>query len=152
MLAAIPTVRAEVRTTKAKHVLRCVQIDALSSSPHWSAELMAAQLLRRNCGSAVAVMDGEPVGFILWKAHRRCLIVERFGVLPSCRRLGIATLLLRRAVARLSGKRNAVVIDVPETALDAQLWLRACGVRAVQSIRDYYGPDQAAIRFRLAKE
>lgn len=121
----------------------------------WSEDDFVRCLRQRNCIGMVADCDDRVAGFMIYELHKTRLHVLNFAVAADCRRRGIG----RQMIAKLTGKlsqqrRSRLLLEVRETNLDAQLFFRACGFRAVSVLRDYYQdtPEDAYVmqyRYRL---
>ena len=58
---------------------------------------------------------------------------------PACRRKLIGRSMLDKLVSKLSqDRRNRIMLEVRETNLDAQLFFRHLGFRAISVLRDFY--------------
>jgi len=77
------------------------------------------------------------------------LHVENFAVHPDYRRCGIGTAMVEKLKSKLSPiKRTSLALDVRESNLDAQLFFRHHGFKAVKVIREAYeDTDEDAYRF-----
>lgn len=105
----------------------------------WSEEDFVRCLRQRNCIGMVADHDDRVVGFMIYELHKTRLHVLNFAVSAQHRRRGVG----RQMMAKLTGKlsqqrRNRILLEVRETNLDAQLFFRAEGYRAVSVLRGYY--------------
>ena len=71
-------------------------------------------------------------------------------------RRGIGTALVDKLVSKLSPhRRNRIVLEVRETNLDAQLFFKSLGFRAISVLRDYYDDtveDAYLMQFRYTEE
>jgi ribosomal-protein-alanine N-acetyltransferase len=83
--------------------------------------------------------ENRIVGFMVYELNKTRIHVLNFAVAPDVRRLNVGTQMLDKLVAKLStSRRNRVLLEVRETNLDAQLFFRENGFRAVSVLRDYY--------------
>lgn len=109
-------------------------IESESFRPSWD-EAEFRRLLRARDAIGLVATDARntPVGFVLYRLHRDHIRVVRLAVHPAFRRIGIGTIMVDRMADKLTQQgRDHVRIDVPESDLDAQLFLRACGFWAVR--------------------
>ena len=71
-------------------------------------------------------------------------------------RQGIGTALVDKLVSKLSPhRRNRIVLEVRETNLEAQLFFKSLGFRAISVLRDYYDDtveDAYLMQFRYTEE
>jgi [ribosomal protein S18]-alanine N-acetyltransferase len=112
----------------------------------------------------VAEVDGRTVGYLFYRIHLDRYEVKRLIVHPAYRRRGVGGWLLAHVWQKIrpDGKRDRVIIDVPETNMTACLFLRSQGFLALQVLRDEYGGEdeyrfvlwpleQARARIRIAE-
>jgi ribosomal-protein-alanine N-acetyltransferase len=66
----------------------------------------------------------------------------------------IGTAMVEKLIGKLSGdRRNRIVLEVRETNLDAQLFFKNLGFRAISVLRDFYTDtteDAYLMQFRMA--
>ncbi len=87
----------------------------------------------------VALIEDRVVGQMIYELHRTRLHLLNFAVLPAMQRRGVGRGLIDKLKRGLSPKRRTrIVTDVRESNLDAQLFFRAMGFRAVDVLRDFY--------------
>ena len=114
-------------------------------------------LRQRNCIGMVAEYDERVVGFMIYELHKNRIHVLNFAVEPSFRRKGVGSQMLAKLVGKLSTqRRNRIMLEVRETNLDAQLFFRSNGFRAVSVLHSYYDdtPEDAYVmqyRYRVEK-
>ena len=104
----------------------------------------------RNLGWVVE-MAGRLVAYaVLWVLNPHILVLDNLAVLPSFRRMGIASLLLLQIEeSRAACRPLRLRALVRERNLPAQLCLRAAGWRAVGLLkRPWEGIDEDGIKFR----
>ena len=83
--------------------------------------------------------ENRIVGFMVYELNKNRIHILNFAVAPDVRRFNIGTQMLDKLVAKLStSRRNRVILEVRETNLDAQIFFRENGFRAVSVLRDYY--------------
>ncbi len=116
-----------VRWATKKDLPEMFRIHLGSEDVPFTEESMAAALREKNVHCMIAENpDGRIVGFMVYEIHVHCVILKDFIVASDCRRRGIGTVLLAKLTLKLGNVRNRIYIDVPETRLDLQLFLRAC--------------------------
>jgi ribosomal-protein-alanine N-acetyltransferase len=105
----------------------------------WSEEEFIRCLRQRNCIGMVAEQDDQVVGFMIYELHKNRLHILNFAVDPEARRSGIGSAMIDKLVGKLShDRRNRIMLEVRETNLDAQLFFRSRGFRAISVLRDFY--------------
>jgi ribosomal-protein-alanine N-acetyltransferase len=116
-----------------------LQIEDRSFEFSWSEEDFIRCLRQRNCIGMIAEHSERVVGFMIYELHRNRLHVLNFAVHPDFRRRQVGTQMLRKLVSKLSPQRRSrIMLEVRETNLDAQLFFRDLGFRAVSLLRDFY--------------
>ena len=89
-------------------------------------------LTRMNCIGQVAEHEDRVVGYMIYELRKRRIDLVRLAVAADYRRRGVGAQMVAKLVGKLSTqRRDRIVTDVPESALAAQLFLRAAGFRAV---------------------
>lgn len=105
----------------------------------WSEEDFIRCLRQRNCIGMVAEYDEQVVGFMIYELHKNRLHILNFAVSSEFRRLGVGTAMVDKLVGKLSSqRRNRILLEIRETNLDAQLFFRDRGFRAISVLRDFY--------------
>lgn len=116
-----------------------LQIEDRSFEFSWSEEDFIRCLRQRNCIGMIAEHNERVVGFMIYELHRNRLHVLNFAVHPDFRRRGVGSQMVRKLVSKLSPQRRSrIMLEVRETNLDAQLFFRDLGFRAVSLLRDFY--------------
>lgn len=116
-----------------------IGIESNSFEFSWSEDDFIRCLRQRNCIGMVAEHNERVVGFMIYELHRNRLHVLNFAVHPDFRRRGVGGQMIRKLVGKLAPqRRNRIVLEVRETNLDAQLFFRSLGFRAISLLRDFY--------------
>lgn len=119
----------------------------------WSEEEFIRCLRQRNCIGMVAEMNDEVVGFMIYELHKNRLHLLNFAVNSSMRRSAIGSAMMDKLVGKLSSdRRNRILLEVRETNLDAQLFFRQLGFKAISVLRDFYEDtteDAYLMQYRL---
>ena len=77
--------------------------------------------------------DGRALGFVAYEHHQHVIRLVDLQVVPPRRRQGLGTAMIRALQNKLPRSRRCrITVKVPERALEAQLFLRALGFRAVR--------------------
>ena len=116
-----------------------LSIEEASFEFPWCEEEFIRCLRQRNCIGMVAERDDEVVGFMIYELHKSRLHLLNFAVDPRYRRESIGRSMLDKLVSKLSSdRRNRIMLEVRETNLDAQLFFKQLGFRAISVLRDFY--------------
>jgi len=122
----------------------------------WSEEDFLCCLRQRNCIGMVAEQDHQIVGFMIYELHKLTLRILNFAVDQESQRGGIGSRMIERLVDKLSQqRRREIILEVRETNLDAQLFFRSQGFRALGVLREHYddtAEDAYSMIFRLIVE
>ena len=140
------TTNAQVIWMIRRHMQEVLDIESLCFSHPWSEEEFVRCLRQRNCIGMVAEIEDEVVGYMIYELHKNRLHVLNFAVTPSRHREGIGRTMIEKLKGKLSAeRRNRIVLEVRETNLDAQLFFKAMGFRAINVLRDFYddSPEDA---------
>lgn len=116
-----------------------LEIEQQSFEFPWSEDDFVRCLRQRNCIGMVAECGDRIVGFMIYELHKTRLHILNFAVDPAHRRQGIGRQMSAKLCSKLSHQRRTrILLEVRETNLDAQLFFRAVGYRAVSVLRDFY--------------
>ena len=116
-----------------------LEIERQSFEFAWSEDDFIRCLRQRNCIGMVAERNEEIVGFMIYELHKSNLHILNFAVHRDYRRLGVGSNMIEKLVAKLAfQRRNRIMLEVRESNLDAQLFFRSIGFRAISVLRDFY--------------
>ena len=105
----------------------------------WSEEDFIRCLRQRNCIGMVAEHEERIVGFMIYELHKNRLHILNFAVNRDCLRRGVGNQMVEKLIGKLSHqRRNRILLEVRETNLDAQLFFKSTGFRAISVLRDFY--------------
>jgi ribosomal-protein-alanine N-acetyltransferase len=109
----------------------------------WTEEDFLRCLRQRNCIGMVAEQGEKVCGFMIYELHKTHLHILNFAVHPSSRRMGIGAQMVSKLIGKLSGhRRTRITLEVRESNLEAQLFFRSLGCRAVRVVRQFYEDTQ----------
>jgi ribosomal-protein-alanine N-acetyltransferase len=123
-----------------------IDIEQRSFEFPWSEEEFVRCLRQRNCIGMVAERDSAVVGFMIYELHKNRLHLLNFAVASDMRRQGIGKAMIEKLASKLSAeRRNRIMLEVRETNLEAQLFFRELGFRAISVLRSFYedSPEDA---------
>lgn len=148
-LAAVnPHIRWMIR----RDMPEVLEIEQLSFEFPWSENDFTQCLKQRNCIGVIAEASPNPLGdghlvqqsdailgFMLYELLKDRLHVLNFAVHPSCQHRGIGSAMVAKLVGKLSpNHRKRVMLEVRESNLDALLFWKAQGFRAITLKRNFY--------------
>lgn len=134
-----------------RHMDEVLEIEMQCFPLPWSEEEFIRCLRNRNAIGMVAKAEERVVGFMVYELHRNLLHILNFAVRPSFQRRGVGTAMVNKLIGKLSSeRRNRLMLEICETNLNAQLFFRAKGFRAVSVLKDFYedAPGEAAYLFQ----
>ena len=134
---------------------RVLAIDAAGFGPDaWDEEAFLCCMRKHDCVAVVAEAEGRVAGYCVYRLKKRSLELVRMAVLPGRRRHGIGAAMMARLAGKLAEhKRTSLEALVPERMLEAQLFLRSCGLRWEQTVADDgTGPEGDCYLMRLRLE
>jgi ribosomal-protein-alanine N-acetyltransferase len=114
-------------------------IESQSFEFSWNEDDFIRCLRQRNCIGMVAERDDQVVGFMIYELHKNRLHILNFAVAKECRRQGVGKSMVGKLLSKLSHeRRNRIMLEVRETNLEAQLFFKGLGFRAISVLRDFY--------------
>jgi [ribosomal protein S18]-alanine N-acetyltransferase len=150
-------IRVHIRWMIRRDMAEVLQIERESFEYPWVDEDFIRCLRQRNCIGMVAEHEGRVVGFMIYELHRTRIHVLNFAVSRICHRLGVGSQMIAKLIAKLSAQRRSrIVLEVRETNVDAQLFFRENGFRAISILHAFYDdtPEDAYLmqyRYRAEK-
>ena len=139
----------EVRWMIRRDLRGVMAIESATGSGVTEAEIVAL-LRERGTIGMVALSGDHVVGWMVYLLRSNTLDVLHLTVDPDWRRSGIGSQMIEKLRSRLIYPRRPYLrIGVRESNLGAQLFLRACGLRAVRVDRGHHedtGEDQYVFR------
>jgi ribosomal-protein-alanine N-acetyltransferase len=116
-----------------------LEIERQSFEFAWSEDDFIRCLRQRNCIGMVAERNETIVGFMIYELHKNRLHILNFAVHDDYRRMNVGRSMVEKLVAKLAlQRRNRIMLEVRESNLDAQLFFRSIGFRAISVLRDFY--------------
>lgn len=132
-------VNVHIRWMIRRDMPEVLAIEAHSFEFPWSEDDFIRCLRQRNCIGMVAERDERVVGFMIYELHRNRLHILNFAVHPDFRRSSVGNQMANKLIGKLSPQRRSrILLEVRETNLDAQLFFRDLGFRAISVLRDFY--------------
>ena len=132
-------IRVHIRWMIRRDMPEVLQIERESFEFPWIDDDFIRCLRQRNCIGMIAEHEGRVVGFMIYELHRSRIHVINFAVGSLYHRLGVGSQMIAKLIAKLSvQRRSRIVLEVRETNLDAQLFFRENGFRAVSVLHNFY--------------
>lgn len=148
--------RVHIRWMIRRDMPEVLQTEGDSFEFPWTEEDFLRCLRQRNCIGMVAEQGEKVVGFMVYELHKQRLHILNFAVHPDHRRTGVGGLMVSKLISKLSGhRRTRITLEIRETNLDAQLFYRDQGFKAVRVMRSYYedtGEDAFLLHYCLPED
>lgn len=147
----MPGAGTDKSTTNIRWMIRrdmpaVIEIEQQSFEFPWSEDEFIRCLRQRNCIGMVAEQENNVCGFMIYELHKNRLHLLNFAVAENVRRKGIGSAMIDKLASKLSSdRRNRIMLEVRETNLDAQIFFRERGFRAISVLRSFYedSPEDA---------
>lgn len=144
---------ATIRWMKRTDLYRVLDIEFDSYPDPWTEDELLTLLRMSESVALVAMADDVLAGFIVYSLKmRQSIEILNIAVAPEFRRQRIGTQLVDKLQRKLCwGKRSSLRLNVRETNVAAQCFLRENGFVCVETLHgEYEGTDEAALRFVFA--
>jgi ribosomal-protein-alanine N-acetyltransferase len=149
-------VRVHIRWMIRRDMPDVLQTEEDSFEFPWSEEDFLRCLRQRNCIGMVAEQGEKVIGFMIYELFKHKLHILNFAVHPRYRRMGVGAQMVNKLIGKLSGhRRTRIMLEIRETNLEAQLFFRAQGFRAMRVLRSFYedtGEDAFLLQFHLPED
>lgn len=143
----------QIRWLIRRDMAEVLRIEQASFGTAWSDEDFLCCLRQRNCIGMVAEHEHRILGFMIYELHKSRLNILNFAVAPEVRRHEIGSQMVLRLVDKLSQQRRSeIILEVRESNLDAQLFFKKQGFKAVCVLRRHFDDteeDAYIMQFRL---
>jgi ribosomal-protein-alanine N-acetyltransferase len=131
--------KVHIRWMIRRDMAEILQIEQQCFEFPWSEDDFVRCLRQRNCIGMIAECHEQIIGFMIYELHRTRLHILNFAVHPEFRRHGVGRQMITKLISKLSyQRRTRIMLEVRETNLEAQLFFRSAGFRAVSVLRDFY--------------
>jgi ribosomal-protein-alanine N-acetyltransferase len=132
-------IRTSIRWMIRRDIPQVVQAEQAIYDFAWTEEDFLRCLRQCNCIGMVAVLDEQVVGYMIYELNRSEIAVLNLAVHPRFRRRGVGGQMVAKLVSKLSPQgRTKIRLEVRESNLDAQLFFRQHGFKAVHVLRDHF--------------
>lgn len=117
-----------------------LRIENSSFEYPWTEEDFLSCLRTRSCVGIVAEdIDGSIAGFAIYDLEKSKVRVLSLAIAAERRRDGVGRAIVEKVIYKsVASGRNGVVAEVRETNLQAQLFFRKMGFRAVAIVKEFY--------------
>lgn len=133
-----------------------LQTETESFHVPWTEDDFLHCLRQRNCIGMVAECGDQVIGHVIYELHRNRLHILNLAIHPNNRRQHVGAQIMTKLIGKLSSHRRAkITVELRESNLVAQLFLKALGFVATKIVKNYYedtGEDAYFMEYRLPGE
>lgn len=122
-----------------------LRIERTGGSEPWTTEDVRTLMGRPDAAGLVAETASGVVAFAIYSFDDATCVVRKLTVAPEARRGGAGSALLAELRRLAGGTDRLISVELPESALEAQLFLRRCGFVCERVFRS--PEDGVAYRF-----
>lgn len=119
----------------------------------WTEDDFLHCLRQRNCIGMVAESGDQVVGHVIYELHRNRLHILNLAIHPHHRRHHVGAQIMSKLIGKLSSHRRAkITLELRESNLVAQLFLKSLGFVATKVVKHYYedtNEDACFMEYRL---
>jgi ribosomal-protein-alanine N-acetyltransferase len=115
-----------------------VKVEQSAFGEPWGDDEFKYYLKKRNCIGKVATYNEKIVGFVVYEVNEDSITILNMAVDYTKQRRKIGTEIIKHVQQKIGGKREKITVVIRETNLDAQLFFKAMGFKALSVIRDFY--------------
>jgi [ribosomal protein S18]-alanine N-acetyltransferase len=139
MADAAHTIRTYIRWMIRRDIKDVLAIESASFGYPWPEDEFIRCLRQRNCIGMVAEHESRVVGYMIYTLEKTRIDLLNLAVHPDYRRRGVGLQMIAKLKGKLSrNRRTRLTLRCTESSLDAQLFFRSQGLRAVGVDRCFY--------------
>jgi ribosomal-protein-alanine N-acetyltransferase len=154
--ASTTETRVHIRWMIRRDMQEVLQTEQESFQVPWTEDDFLHCLRQRNCIGMVAECGDQVVGHVIYELHRNRLHILNLAIHPQHRRHHVGAQIMNKLIGKLSSHRRArITLEIRESNLVAQLFLKALGFVATKVVKNYYedtGEDAYFMEYRLPGE
>jgi ribosomal-protein-alanine N-acetyltransferase len=135
-----------IRSVKLVDLPAVLLVESASFPEPWNAKDFRIHLSQRTNFGMLAEIGKEVVGYIVYRVEGEQIFVLSMAVMPRYRRNGIGTMLITTILPKMKNRKKIRAI-VSDQILDAHLFLKNLGFKALKVKRNYCGPDHDGYDF-----
>lgn len=143
----------EIRRVIRRDLAQILDIERAGFNSPWPEAKVIRFLRRHNSAGYVFAYDETVVGYLFYQLFKTRYRIINFAVHRHFRRKGIATKLIHQLTSNLcSGRRTSIDLEIRETNLEGQLFLKSCGFLAKAIVESPYSDtdeDAYLMRYRI---
>ena len=114
----------------------------------WTEKDFIHCLRQRNCIGMKSRIGDIVAGYMVYELHAKRLQVLNFAVRTEYQLKGVGRAMMAKLINKLSSQRRSkIILHVRETNLDACLFFKAVGLKAVATVENCFDNGEDAYRF-----
>lgn len=130
--------KLQIRWIIRRDMQEVLEIERHSHEHPWGEDEFRIRLRQRNCVGMAAEHNQRITGFMIYLLERKYIHLLNFAVHPAYYRQGVGSALVQRLIEKLVYQlRGEIIVDVPESNLRAQLFLKSQGFWATDIIQGF---------------
>ncbi len=145
--------RVHIRWMIRRDMNEVLQTEQESFHVPWTEDDFLHCLRQRNCIGMVAESGDQVVGHVIYELHRNRLHILNLAIHPHHRRHHVGAQIMSKLIGKLSSHRRAkITLELRESNLVAQLFLKSLGFVATKVVKHYYedtNEDAYFMEYRL---
>jgi len=132
-------IKVSIRWMSRRDMKEVLEIESECFEFAWNEEDFMQCLRQRNCIGMVAEYQGRVVGYMIYELQKTKIHLLNVATLSKFRRKGVGAQLVAKLIAKLGNQRRSrITLEVRETNLPAQLFLRSLGFLAIDILHGFY--------------
>lgn len=150
------TMHTHIRWMIRRDMPEVLEIEELAfGADAWIEDDFLRVLRQRNCVGMVLELGEKVVAFTFYELHKTTLELLRVVVHVKHQRRRLGRQMMEKMASKLStDRRTRVQMTLRESNVEGQLFLRACGFRAIKVLRGHYddtGEDGYLMDYKLGR-
>jgi ribosomal-protein-alanine N-acetyltransferase len=136
--------KVKIKPLSMDHLPSLVEIEIDSFPLPWKAEDFSKFLSSPQYAGFVASVGDEIVGYVIFTNQKNRVCLVSIAVLLKYRRKKIATQLVEELVSQSS---KNLYLTLSEKNVDAQVFFKFLGFKAIEVLKNFFGPDHDGYDF-----
>ncbi len=132
------SLKAHVRWMIRRDMAEVLAIESECFEFAWDEDAFIRCLRQRNCIGMVAEHDDKVIGYMVYELRPTGIHLLNFAVHPCAQGKGVGRVMLEKLLDKMGQKRRSIACEVRDSNLDAQLFFRAMGFKAISILRGSY--------------
>lgn len=132
-----PEKKSGIRWMLPSDMKQILPIESASYEFPWREDDFAEHIRDKNVIPLCILVDDVVIGYVVYENRAQSINILNLAVAHSCRLQGYGSELLDKLKSKL-GKKTAIEVHVRESALDAHLFLKSEGFRAVEVCKSWF--------------